>query len=226
MSNIAVILPAAGQSSRFQHQQKKTFIEIGTKAVWIYSAEQFRAFEEVVQLIVVISPNDVEFFNSAFAEDIKRLDIEVVAGGKQRVDSVENAMKTVRSEIDMIAVHDAARPCISTVDISAVFEQAKSTGAAILASPLCGTIKRSNPNQLISETVPRENLWEAQTPQVFQREILESAYQQRGDFLPTDEAQLVERNASPISIVEGSRLNLKITNTDDLGLATLILGSD
>ena len=117
-----------------------------------------------------------------------------------------------------VAVHDAARPCIANEWITSVFEAAEKSGAAILAIPVSSTLKRVA-NNTISETVSREGLWEAQTPQVFRRKLLMEAYAKRGGFVATDDAQLVERIGQPVTVVPGSPINLKINTREDLRLA-------
>ena len=219
MSSFAVIMPAAGRSSRFHDKHyKKPFIPLENKAVWLHSAEKFLGRDDVKQVILVISPEDREEFDSKFAANVMILGIEVVEGGKERSDSIANALAKVKDDIDYIAVHDAARPCIANEWIDNVFGTAEKSGAAILAIPIAGTIKRvANGN--IEETVPRANLWEAQTPQVFQRKLLLDAYAKRGESPATDDAELVERMGKPVTIVEGSPINLKITTKEDLRLA-------
>ena len=219
MPKFAVILPAAGQSSRFHDKHyKKPFIPLENKAVWLHSAEKFLNRDDVKQVILVISPEDREEFDSKFAANVMILGIEVVEGGKERSDSIANALAKVKDDIDYIAVHDAARPCIANEWIDNVFGTAEKSGAAILAIPIAGTIKRvANGN--IEETVPRANLWEAQTPQVFERKLLLDAYAKRGESPATDDAELVERLGKPVTIVEGSPVNLKITTKEDLRLA-------
>ena len=219
MPKFAVILPAAGQSSRFHDKHyKKPFIPLENKAVWLHSAEKFLNRDDVKQVILVISPEDREEFDSKFAANVMILGIEVVEGGKERSDSIANALAKVKDDIDYIAVHDAARPCIANEWIDNVFAAAEKSGAAILAIPIAGTIKRvANGN--IEETVPRANLWEAQTPQVFERKLLLDAYAKRGESPATDDAELVERLGKPVTIVEGSPVNLKITTKEDLRLA-------
>ena len=223
MSTFAVILPAAGRSSRFHDKHyKKPFIPLENKAVWLHSAEKFLNRDDVKQVILVISPEDREEFDGKFAANVMILGIDVVPGGKERSDSIANALAKVKPEVDYIAVHDAARPCIANEWIDNVFAAAEKSGAAILALPIAGTIKRvANGN--IEETVPRANLWEAQTPQVFRRELLLQAYEKRGDQPATDDAELVERLGKPVAIVEGSPINLKITTKADLRLAAQAL---
>ncbi len=124
----------------------------------------------------------------------------------------------MKPDIDFVCVHDAARPCISADWIDSVFEKAEKTGAAMLAIPVNGTLKRVS-GDIVTETVSREGLWEAQTPQVFRRELLLEAYSKRDQFPATDDAQLVERVGHPVTVVKGSPINLKITTKEDLRLA-------
>lgn len=220
MASFAVILAAAGRSSRFKDQHyKKPFVPLSGKAVWLYSAERFLNRNEVKQLILVISPEDREDFQLKFGANIAILGVEVVNGGNERADSVQAALAHVRPDIDFVAVHDAARPCLSDLWIDEIFAAAEKQGAVIPAVPLTGTIKRSADGSAIEETVPRTGLWEAQTPQVFQRQLLLDAYAKLGEFRPTDEAQAVEHLGRKVAIVNGSRLNLKITTREDLRLA-------
>ncbi len=224
VSTFSVILAAAGKSSRFHDKHyKKPFAMLGDRAVWLYSAERFLNRDDVKQLIIVINSDDRETFYSKFAANVAILGIEVVEGGLQRSDSVANALATVRDDIELVAVHDAARPCITDEWVDAVFSAAQRSGAAIPAIPVTGTIKRSADGKTIDETVSRANLWEAQTPQVFRRSLLLDAYAQRGDHNATDDAELVERLGQPITIVPGSPINMKITTREDLRFAAQAL---
>ncbi len=224
MSKVAVILPAAGASSRYRDAHyKKPFAPLAGRAVWLHSAEKFLARDDVGQLILVISPEDREAFQLKFAANAAILGIEVVDGGAERFDSVGKALARVKPEFELICVHDAARPCIADEWITRVFDTARRTGAAILGTPVTSTLKRVDANQRISETAPREGLWEAQTPQVFRRQLLLDAYAQRGDFKATDDAQLVERLGHAVTMVQGSPINIKITAREDLRLAEKML---
>lgn len=220
MSTFAVILPAAGASSRFKDKHyKKPFAPLANRAVWLHSAERFLNRPDVKQVLLVVAPEDREDFDFKFSSNVVILGIEVVEGGKERADSIERALARVKPEIDFVAVHDAARPCLADEWINRVFESAEKTGAAILAVPVAATLKRVKGNQTIEETVSRTGLWEAQTPQVFRRQLLLDAYARRGGFQATDDAQLVERLGHPVSVVQGSLINLKITTQEDLRLA-------
>jgi len=224
MSSFAVILPAAGASRRFNDKHyKKPFVPLAGRAVWLHSAERFLARSDVQQLIVVVADEDREEFDRKFGANIAILGIDVCRGGAERADSIENALTMLNDEIEMVAVHDAARPCLAEKWIDWVFEAAVRDGAAILAVPVSATLKRVGEGKSIVETVGREGLWQAQTPQVFRRELLTKAYAARAGEPATDDAALVERQGERVVVVEGSPLNLKITTRDDLRLAEQIL---
>jgi 2-C-methyl-D-erythritol 4-phosphate cytidylyltransferase len=220
VAKFAVIMPAAGKSTRFHDKYyKKPFAPLENKAVWLHAAERFLQRDDVKQLIVAISPEDKETFQTKFGANLAIMGIHLVLGGESRSESVANALAKVSSDMEFVAVHDAARPCIANEWIDSVFEAAEKSGAAILAIPVAGTLKRVSKQQRIEETVSREQLWEAQTPQVFKRTLLIEAYGRRGDFAATDDAQLVERLGKPVTIVPGSPINVKITTKEDLRFA-------
>ncbi len=219
MPKFSVILPAAGRSSRFADKHyKKPFALLDNRAVWMHSAERFINRDDVIQTMLVISPDDREYFDFKYAGNAAILGIEVVHGGAERSDSVAKALERVKPEADFVCIHDAARPCIANEWIDRVFHAAEQSDAAILAIPVSGTLKHVK-DMKITETVSRSGLWEAQTPQVFRRELLVEAHAKRGTFQSTDDAQLVERLGKPVTIVPGSPINLKITTREDLRLA-------
>jgi 2-C-methyl-D-erythritol 4-phosphate cytidylyltransferase len=220
VAKFAVILPAAGKSSRFRDKHyKKPFAPMAGRAVWLHSAERFLNRDDVCQVLLVISPEDREDFNFKFSANIAILGIQVVEGGAERADSVANALARVKPDADFICVHDAARPCLADEWVDTIFAAAVKSGAAIFAIPVAGTLKRVGQDRTIQETVSRSGLWEAQTPQVFRREWLLDAYAKRGGFQATDEAQLVERLGKKVTVVPGSPVNLKIATKEDLRLA-------
>lgn len=227
MSKFAVILAAAGQSSRFGDLfQKKVFSLVGGKPLWMYSAEAFSDRSDVGQLILVIASEDRELFNEKFAGHAALLGIQTVIGGASRAESVYNGLKAVDPKFRWVAIHDAARPCITRTSIDAVFATTQETGAAILACPCQSTIKRVDVRHQIAETVPREGLWQAQTPQCFETQLLLKGYRDSPDFTKaTDEASLVQSTGHPVKVVEGSPLNVKVTTKADLKLVELALKS-
>ncbi len=227
MTQFAVILAAAGSSSRFGDPfKKKVYASLANKPMWLHAAEVFSKRRDVGQVILVIAADDRDHFNDKFAGNVALLGIEVTVGGSQRADSVLNGLKHVREELPFVAIHDAARPCLADAWIDAVFAAAQKTGAAILATPCHSTLKRSDANQLIRETVSRQGIWLAQTPQVFRREILLNAYSQHPNpSAATDDAEIVEAAEYPVQLVEGSPLNIKVTTKADLKFAELAMKS-
>jgi len=227
MARVAVILPAAGKSSRFHDREKKPFATLDGRAVWLRTAELFVTRDDVARTYVVVSPDDDEMFRRRYAANLAFLDVTIVVGGKERFESVANALAVIPDDVDLVAVHDAVRPCVTTAQIDAVFAKAAQTGAAMLAVPVAETVKRAAKDQTVKETVPREHLWLAQTPQAFRRDWLVAAYAQRGKLgsAITDDAQLIEAAGHPVHLVPGAQTNLKITTRDDLALAAAILAS-
>ena len=224
MPSIAVILPAAGASRRFHDKNyKKPFAALAGKAVWLHSAEKFLSRPDVKQLILVVAEEDREEFNRRFGANIAILDVTLCKGGAERADSIQNALELVKDDIDLVAVHDAARPCLAEKWIDAVFAAADEQGAALLAVPVASTLKRVDGQQQVQATIDRQGLWEAQTPQVFRRELLQRAYASRAGNSATDDAMLVEQLGELVAIVKGSPLNVKITTRDDLRLAEQVL---
>ncbi|MGD9722266.1 MAG: 2-C-methyl-D-erythritol 4-phosphate cytidylyltransferase [Pirellulales bacterium] len=220
MAKFAVIMAAAGASSRFHDKNyKKPFAPLANKAVWLHSAERFVNRADVKQLIVVISPEDREDFQFKFGANTAILGIDVVDGGSERAESVAKGLAHVKADIDFVCVHDAARPCLADEWITTIFEAGERTGAAIFGVPVSSTLKRVTKDHKVQETVSREGLWEAQTPQVFRRQLLLDAHAKRGNFPATDDAQLVERLGHPVTVVPGSSINLKIATREDLRLA-------
>ncbi len=223
--DVAVIIAAAGQSKRFADQHfKKPFIRLDQKAVWLHSAERFLNRDDVTQVILVIAPEDREEFMSRFGPNVAILGIDVVTGGAERSDSIEQGLGRVSGDAGLVLIHDAARPCVTDEDIEAVIEAARKHGAAILATPVTSTLK-SVSDGVVTETIPRGGKWLAQTPQVFRRDDLAAAFAGRSGAQPTDEAELMEQAGHTVRVVRGSPLNIKITTRRDLKLAAAILKS-
>lgn len=225
MAQFAVIIPAAGQSSRFRDREKKPFVNLDGRAVWLRSAELFVTRSDVIQCIIVVARADQEMFRRRYGPNLAFMNVQIADGGAERFESVANALSLVKPEADFVAIHDAVRPCLTTALIDAVFGKAAQTGAALLAVPVSDTIKRVDAQHRVCETVSRQGLWQVQTPQVFRRDLLMSAYAARDKLGKdvTDDAQLVEAAGHTIHVVEGAPTNIKITSKADLVLAEAIL---
>lgn len=221
--SFGVVIVAAGRSTRFGDKAyKKPFAPLAGRAVWLHSAERFMNRSEVSQVVVVVSTEDREEFDRKFGANVAILGITVTNGGAERADSVKAGLEKLSDDCEFVAIHDAARPCLTDKLVDQIFAAAKKTGAVIPATPVAATLKRVANGQ-IAETVPRDNLWMAQTPQVFRRDWLTAAYASHSGPAVTDDAQLIEQAGHPVTIVEGSPLNLKITERSDLKLAEQIL---
>ncbi len=244
---VSVIIPAAGRGSRFGGKRNKIFERLGRGPVFLRTLESFVNRDDVCQTILVVSDEDRAIIKDRFAANLGFMAVKLVTGGSDRTGSVRNALAEVSDEADMIAVHDAVRPCVSSIWIDEVFAAAAESGAAILAYPVHGTLKRVAseivaPEQVtlagepikagkpveklsVEATVSREDLWQAQTPQVFTRQWLIDAYRNAGDEVVTDDAQLVEATGKTVRIVRGDPRNIKITTRGDLSLAAAVIDS-
>jgi len=220
MTKFAIIIAAAGSGTRFQSgNQKKTYALIGGKPIWQHSVERFANREDVNQILIVVSPDDIDWFSKTHSELLGEHEVQVIAGGSERFQSVENAIEHVAADSDFIAVHDAARPCLSDALLERIFATAREHGNAVPAVPVSSTLKRSSNGIRVEETVDRSSLYQSQTPQVFRAADLKSAFQNRGDLEPTDEAQLMELLEQPVHLAEGCVLNRKITSQADMRFA-------
>ncbi|MBX9622326.1 MAG: 2-C-methyl-D-erythritol 4-phosphate cytidylyltransferase [Gemmataceae bacterium] len=226
MLRVAVVIPAAGRSTRFGGGDKKPFVGLDGRPVWQRSCELFWTRPDVSKVYLVIAPDDRDEFRSRFGGVVAFANVEVVGGGAERFDSVANALARVPDDVPLVAVHDAVRPLGTDRLVSAVFEAAREHGAAMPAVPVADTLKRVGAaTGRITGTVPRAGLWQAQTPQVFRRDWLVEAYAKRAELGAeiTDDAQLVEALGHPVVVVPGSLANFKITTKDDWELAELIV---
>ena len=228
MSRVAVVIPAAGKSTRFGGRDKKPFISLGGRPVWQRAAELFWTRGDVSKVYLVIAPDDRDEFRGRFGHLIAFANAQVVDGGAERFESVANALAVIPETVEFVAVHDAARPLTPTPLVDAVFAAAFADGAAMLAVPLADTLKRVDAEtSRVTETLPRAGVWQAQTPQVFRRDWLADAYARRASLAGpiTDDAQLVEAAGHPVRVVVGSPSNFKITTPDDLELAEAIVAA-
>jgi len=216
--NTAIIV-AAGSGTRFRSDTPKQFIEIAGKPVIAYTLERFEAAPSVNSIVLVLAPDQVASFDASASLKVTK----VVAGGSTRAASVANGLAAACSETEIIAVHDGARPLVTVDEIERTIAKAKKTGAACLVAPVTDTIKSVREGRIV-ETLDRDRLRRALTPQTFRIDVLKKAFE--GVDLNekiTDECSLVEKIGLPVAIVEGSSRNIKITHPEDLILAEALL---
>lgn len=224
---VAAIICAGGPGTRFGGKRKKQFADVEGRAVFVRSIEMFADRKEVKQVLLGISPDDEEIVNVKWGPNLKFFGVKLFFGGGQRFDTVGNGLKLVKDDIDLVAVHDACRCCVTERMISATIAAAEKSGAAIPACPVAATIKQGK-DGVIVKTVDRSDLFEAQTPQVFDAKLLKKAYANLKNLDQgkiSDDAQLVEALGDKVTIVETDSSNIKITRVSDIAIAEAIIKS-
>ncbi len=225
--NVAAIICAAGASKRFSGKRKKPFVDVDGRAVFLRSVELFSDRSDVKQILLGISAEDEELVSIKWGPNLKFFNVKTFIGGAERFETVAKGLALLKEDINIVAVHDAVRCCVTKEWIDKVIETAGKTGAAILACPVTATIKKAADKTII-ETVDRSNLWEAQTPQVFEVKLLKRAYETIAKLDKSkisDDAQLIEALGEKVSIVETDFSNIKITRQSDVAIAEAILKS-
>jgi 2-C-methyl-D-erythritol 4-phosphate cytidylyltransferase len=233
--DVAVILPAAGLGTRMGRLSpekagisRKQFMLLDGSPIFLHTVRKFGACSRVSEIVLAVRADDVEWVEDLLRKEKPRKPARVVGGGDSRQQSVENALAVVDPGTDLVAVHDAVRPFVDLDTIDRVIDEAAETGAAIVGIVPVDTVKQVTRLQAnrakIRNTLQRDRLVLAQTPQVFRYDLLLRAFQAaRADgFNGTDESSLVERlEEIEVSVVLGSDRNIKITKPSDMELARL-----
>jgi 2-C-methyl-D-erythritol 4-phosphate cytidylyltransferase len=232
---VSVIIPAAGLGTRMGRgsaeksgTSRKQFMLLENEPVLLHTIRKFASVPAIAEIVLALRAEDCSWAAEMVAAARVSKPVRVVAGGESRQASVENALAAIDPATDLVAVHDAVRPFIDRDTIEKVVAEAGATGAAIVGIVPVDTVKKVHRNK-IRQTIPREHLVLAQTPQVFRRDLLQQAFAQaRADgFTGTDEASLVERlEQVEVSVVLGSDRNIKITKPGDMDLARLFLSQE
>ena len=225
--SVAAIICAAGAGRRFGGKRKKAFVDVAGRAVFLRSVELFSNRDDVKQILLAISPDDEELVSVKWGPNLKFFSVKAFLGGAERFDTVNKGLELVKDDIDLIAVHDACRCCVTAELIGKVISAAAKSCAAIPAFPVTATIKEAKDN-IIIKTVDRAGLYEAQTPQVFAASLLKEAYENLKNLDQnkiSDDAQLVEALGHKVTIVEADSSNIKITRQSDIAIAEAILKS-
>lgn len=238
----SAIIVAAGSGTRLGFDVPKAFVELGGHSMLSYSLRTIAAVAAIEEAVIAL-PAEME---SRARADIKDAGLEIpvklTQGGAERQDSVRIALELTSAEAELVVVHDAARPFATPTMFEAALTAAARSGGAIVATPLADTLKRIDLDdaddeddgagdraraRIITATVARAGLWQAQTPQAFRRDLLIRAHQRavHEQVAATDDAHLVELLGAKVEVVEGSALNFKITTAADLHLAELAVTS-
>lgn len=221
---VAAIIPAAGAGTRLTSKIQKPYIKICGKPILAHTLAAISRNKDITEILVSVGKDKLD---KARKEIIERYNIKkarLVIGGEARGDSVYNALKVVSKDVDYVLIHDGIRPFITNELIKVLLKEVPRFKAVIAAVPVKPTLKIVGKNRFIENTPSRECFWEAQTPQVFKRDLIEKAYEnaRKNNIKATDDSSLVERLGVKPKIVMGSYSNIKITTKEDLGLAKIL----
>ena len=232
---ISVILPAAGLGTRMGRSapekggtSRKQFMLLEGSPILLHTIRKFASSAAVSEIVVALRADDIDWVRELLRAENFGKPVRLVEGGDSRQQSVENALKTLDPGTELVAVHDAVRPFIEHPVLDKVFAEAAETGAAIVGIVPVDTVKQVHRNK-IRQTIPRERLILAQTPQVFRFDLLTQAFAKAREdsFSGTDESSLVERlDQIEVSVIPGSDRNIKITKPSDMDLARLFLAEE
>jgi 2-C-methyl-D-erythritol 4-phosphate cytidylyltransferase len=246
---VIVIIPAAGLGTRMapmpsamdakaiaakirKPHPSKQFTDLAGTPILIHTLRKFAAVDAVSEIWIALRENEIEGFRERLAleaGDVLKKNVELVAGGEHRQQSVEHALNAISAAPDdIVLVHDAVRPLVTGEIIRDVIEAAKKYGAAIAALPAVDTVKqveRTAEGAIVKATIPRSGVVLAQTPQGFHYSVIKKAFDEAAadGFMGTDEASLAERSGHEVAVVMGSPRNIKITTPGDMELAEFYL---
>ncbi len=223
---IAAIVPAAGIGRRMGLSTEKQFLSLRGGPIIVHTLKVLARQRDITEIYLVAPVDKIDFCRAEFIDKYNfAKKINVIAGGKERQDSVANGLACLGKSFDLVLVHDGVRPLVSRDTIERVIEAAMVNGAAIAALPVKETIKEVNAGGLVENTLAREKLFSVQTPQVFRYPLIKKAFERAASegFYGTDEASLVEHMGGAVKVVAGNPENIKITTPEDLVLAEALL---
>ena len=214
-----VIIPAGGMGRRMGGEIPKQYLSLAGLPILVHTLRAFQHSPLVDEIFLVVPAGDVTEVRQDLVEryNFSRVAL-VIAGGRERQDSVRNGLAHVRDEHEIILVHDGVRPFVTGELIEGAIAAAKRFGASIVGIPVLDTVKAVDAPGRVVQTVQREGLWLTQTPQAFRREVILAAYERAAadGFYGTDDASLVERTGIPVRMIPGDADNIKVTTPEDL----------
>lgn len=220
MEQHTVIIVAGGQGTRMKSELPKQFLSIGGIPVIIRTLQNWMSLKQNFRFIVALPKNHIDYFENLVSQHLPGFSCLLSAGGETRFHTVQNALEKA-PDTGLIAIHDAVRPFVSHRVILSCLETCRIMGNAIPVMEIPESIRQLDGKD--SRPVSREQFRIVQTPQVFRSELVKKAYRQDFHTSFTDDASVVESTGIKIHLVEGNRENIKLTNPEDLALATLML---
>jgi len=227
MKTIAIV-PAAGTGERMGITRKKPYLLLNKRPLLYYTLTALDSITSIAQIIVAVAPGDERFCQQQVLEKFHfNKSIQLIPGGSSRQESVRRLLERVPDDAQLVLIHDGARPLITPELLEQAIAETRVWKATVLAVPVKDTIKSANDTLQIEKTISREQLWAIQTPQTFERSVIQEAHQRASQegFIGTDDAALVERMGVRVKIVMGSYDNIKITTPEDLIVAEALLKS-
>ncbi|CAM9790223.1 unnamed protein product [Discosporangium mesarthrocarpum] len=222
VDKVAAVLLAGGVGKRMQADRPKQFLELNGKPVLQHSLDLFLSLEGVHQIVMVLDEQYRDLF-----QDLQQQEPRLVFAdpGKERQDSVYNALQQVVEGTSVVCIHDAARPLVTKDCVYKVLSDAEQHGAAVLGVPMKVTVKESEDGEFVLRTIDRSRLWDIQTPQVVKPDILRHGFEkvEAEGWEVTDDVSIVEQLDLPVKLTMGEYTNLKLTTPEDLVIASQIL---
>lgn len=225
MKTVAII-PAGGAGRRLKSNIPKQYLLLDSSPVLVHTLNAFQESELIDEIILALPAEDITHVWQNLIEKNRLVKVKnVVVGGNQRQDSVNNCLLSIKEECDIVVVHDAVRPFVTAELIRKIVETSVIVGAAVAGVKVIDTIKEIQNDNKVRSTIPRENIWIAQTPQAFKYDLLKEAYRLAYEqkFYGTDDASLVERMGREVTMVESSYQNIKITTNEDMSVAEALI---
>ena len=221
----SAIIVAAGKGTRMGPDVDKLFVEIAGKPVVVHTWQRFDAAKCIDEIVLVVRDGMQPAFEELARQFHLTKKFRLVAGGKERQDSVWNGLEAVASGTGMVAIQDGARPCTSPALIEATIAAARETGAAVAAQPVTDTIKESADGKIVDRTPDRSKLWAVQTPQTFRVEILRQALAEvrRRGLVVTDDTAACELIGQAVRLVTSAEPNPKVTRPEDVPYIEMLL---
>ena len=220
MKTASAIVLAAGSGVRLGGDVPKAYQMLAGRPMVLRTLDRMFAARSVNAVVLVVAADEMERCTMLLQADeaLRHRSWSLQSGGATRQQSAKRGLERVGTDCELVILHDAARPFVSAALVDRCVETAAEKGAVVVGLPVRDTIKEVSPERRIQGTPERSSLWEIQTPQVFQRELILRAHEraEREGMLATDDAMVVERTGAPVYVIEGERTNLKITVPEDL----------
>lgn len=221
---IQAIIPAAGDGTRLKTRLAKPLVLLNGRPLFIYALQAMEQCPAVAGVIVAAHENHLNVFEKLVKKFKLKKVRRIVSGGATRCESVQKALHALDSDTEAVLIHDGARPFLKPDLILRVIKALRKNSAIVAGVPVKPTIKKVDPiNLYVQETLPRETLWEVQTPQAFKKDILLKAHQLMLESNPTDDAVLVEKMGVKVKMILGDYQNIKITTREDLMMSKVFL---